>query len=195
MAKRVFVVHGWGASSNSEWHPWIKKKLEEKGFEVHAPDMPNTEEPEISAWVGKLNEVVGNASEKDYFIGHSIGCQTILRYLESLGEVRVGGCVLVAPWMHLDEQTIKEEGEETREIARPWMETPINFEKVKEIGKEFTVIFSDNDNYVPLSDKEIFKAKLDAKIVVEHGKGHFSEDDGVSELPVLFEEFLKIAER
>ncbi len=196
MGKRIFLVHGWGATPEKDFWPWLKDELESKGLETIAPEMPDTDEPKIEPWVGKLSEVVSQLDENTYFVGHSVGCQTILRYLESVRfSRRIGGVILVAPWMHLDDETIKEEGEEVIEIAAPWMETPIDFGKVKGNCKDFVCIFSDNDPFVPLSDRDIFRELLSAKIITEHDKGHFSEGDGIKEVPVVLEELLKIVKQ
>ena len=94
--------------------------------------------------------------------------------------------------MELDTETIKEEGEEVIEIARPWMETLIDFEKVRSHITQAVAIFSDDDPFVPLSQKDLFKKQLGAKIFVEHTKGHFSPADEVTELPIALESILKI---
>lgn len=189
MQKRVFIIHGWEGNPENCWFPWLKKELENKGFSVITPSMPNPEAPEIKLWVGHLNNVVGEVDENTYFIGHSVGCQAILRYLESLENKKVGGVIFVAGWFHL--KGIEEE-EGTEEVARPWLETPIDFKKILKMTNKFTAIFSDDDNYVPIEDTEIFKEKLGAKIIIKHDKGHFSDDVGVKELPVVLEELLKI---
>ncbi|UCD20890.1 MAG: serine hydrolase family protein [archaeon] len=190
--KKVIVIHGWEGTPETEWLPWIKKELESKGFEVTVPEMPETDEPVIEAWLSKLEEVVGTPDKNTYFIAHSIGCQTVLRFLEKLSEdIRIGGCVFVAPWFNLTEASFEEEGYE--EIARPWLETPIGFEKVLKHTQKIICIFSDDDPYIPLSDSELFKEKLGAKVIIKHGGGHFNEEVGTKELPVLLEEFLKIS--
>jgi predicted alpha/beta hydrolase family esterase len=181
--KTACIVHGWDGSPDEPMLAWLRGRLVANGYEVAAPAMPEPAMPTIAAWVGKLQEVV-RPSEETVLIGHSVGCQAVLRYLETLpAGVRVGQVVLIAPWMRLDEETIREEGEEVREIARPWMETPIDFAKVRSHAGACTAIFSDNDPFVPLSEQGLFREKLGATIVVEHGQGHFSPADAVSELP------------
>src|SRR3989344_6946533 len=97
MKKRVIITHGWGGHPKGDWFPWLKKELEAKSFEVHIPRLPNAENPRIEKWVPKLAQVVGVADEETYFVGHSMGCQAIARYLESLPEgVKIGGAVFVA---------------------------------------------------------------------------------------------------
>lgn len=184
--KTVYIIHGWGGSPEEPLHAWLKSELEQRGYAVVAPEMPNTDAPHIDAWLSKLNEVI-EPSEDAVLVGHSIGCQAILRYLASAPEgPTVGKVVLLAPWMHLDEATIAEEGEAARAIAQEWHAAPLSFDAVKaHVAGPIIAIFSDNDPFVPLSEKEIFVEKLGAEIIVEHNKGHFDLESGISELPSL----------
>lgn len=129
-----------------------------------------------------LAKAVGNSKKDDVFIGHSVGCQTILRYFETLSDnEKVDKVILVAPWVKLANLA-----DEEIPIANPWEKTPINWERVKLYANSFTVILSDNDSVVPLDEnKKLFEEKLDAKIIIEHDKNHFSHDGGVTELPLL----------
>jgi hypothetical protein len=184
--KKVYIVHGWGGRSSSEaWFGWLREQCKNKGIEIIFFDMPNTEEPKIEEWVGFLRENVIGLDNETYFIGHSIGCQAVLRFLETLNSsVKIGGAIFVAPWMELDMNTIEEEGQEVVEIAKPWMETPINFDKIKKHTSNFLCVLSDNDPYVPLNNKEFFEEKLGAKTVIKHDEEHFN---GTSEIPEIFE--------
>lgn len=182
--KKVVIVHGWEGNPENCWFPWLKSELEKRNFKVIIPEMPNTDEPEIESWVEKLKEISGNVDEDTYFIGHSIGCQAIMRYLETLPEnTKLGKVIFVAGFFNLPNL----ETEEERIIAKPWLEDNIDTEKIRNIPKEIIAIFSDNDPEVPLSDKELFEEELNAKIIISHGKGHFSDDDGIKELPEVLE--------
>ena len=192
MAKRAFIVHGWDGYPEEGWFPWLKKELETKGFEVYVPQLPEAGSPRIHNWVSKLTEIVGIADINTYFVGHSIGCQTIARYLESLSEgVKVGGAVFVAGFFK--RLTNLEDDEETRDIAREWTTTSIDFEKVKSHLLKSVAIFSDDDPYVPLNNQDDFKNKLNSQIIIEHQKGHFSgSSNGITELPIVLESVLNL---
>lgn len=193
MPKRAFIIHGWNSSPQEGWLPWLKKELESRGFEVTAPQMPDPERPKMDAWVQKLAEVVKDINSETYLLGYSIGCQTILRYLETLPkETRMAGAILVAPWITLTDEAW--ETDEDPEIARPWVTTPIDWPKVRTKVAKFTAIFSTNDPFVPLEENiKIFGEKLGAEIIVEEKilrsdgtvgpAGHFSGRDRVTELP------------
>ncbi len=185
MKKRVFIVHGWAGDPDHAWFLWLKKELEKKEFFVSAPQMPEADAPEINKWVPKLAKTVGKADQDTYLVGHSIGCQTVLRYLESLPKnEKVGGVVLVAGFVKLTGLTPEE-----LPIAKPWLETPIDWNKVKNSANIFVTIHSDNDRYVPLENADLFKEKLKARVIIEHNKGHYSESN-TNEIPVVLKELL-----
>ncbi len=190
MAKRACIVHGWGGSPTEGGFPWLKRELEARGFRVVVLDMPDTDHPTISAWVARISKEVGIPDEETFLIGHSIGAQAVIRYLEKIAS-RIGGAVLVAGWVTLTPAAYAGEGDE--EIARPWLETPIDWAKARSHAGRFTAIFSDNDPFVPLSDAEVFRKNLGAKIIIEPGKGHFSGDDGITELPSVRDAVLEHA--
>jgi len=192
MGKRIFIAHGWDGYPEEGWFPWLKKELETKGFEVFIPQLPDAGSPRINKWVPKLAEIVGEPDENTYFVGHSMGCQTIARYIESLPEgVKVGGAVFVAGFFK--RLTGLEDEPDVHEIAKHWLETPLNLEKVKFHLDKSIAIFSDNDSYVPFDNQDDFRNKLGSKIIIEHLKGHFSGlSDGITELPIVLESVLSI---
>ncbi|MFA5062439.1 MAG: alpha/beta fold hydrolase [Patescibacteria group bacterium] len=181
MNKRVYIIHGWSDNPESGWFPWLKNELKAKGYQVFVPAMPDTDAPDIAKWVGYLAELVGKPDENTYFVGHSIGCQTIMRYLQGLNPgAKVGGVVFVAGWFQLQNLN-----EEEKVVAKPWLETPIDFAKIREaVGENITVLLSDNDPFGALEkNKKIFENKLHAKIILLHKKGHICEYDRIKKLP------------
>lgn len=190
MQKRVFIVHGWGGSPHqNDWLPWLKKELEKKNFSAVVPLMPNTENPKIETWVPHLAKIVNNADKNTFFVGHSIGCQTILRYLEGLSEnKKVGGAVFVAGWL----TKLNGLDSEEKEIEKPWLETKIDFGKVKLHLPKSVAIFSDNDPYVPLDNQNDFREKLGSKIIIQNNMAHFNEAAGVAKLPIALSSLLEI---
>jgi len=188
MSKRVFIIHGWDGSPEEGWFPWLKQELEQREYIVFVPAMPETEDPKITVWVDKLRSVVGVPDKETYFVGHSIGCQTILRYLEALPvEQKVGGVVFVAGWLAL-----KNLEEDDVLIAKPWLETAIDFEKVELHTNKMVAIFSDNDSVVPFEEnKKFFTERVGAKVIVESQKGHFNGSDGITELPSALNSLLE----
>jgi len=181
MPKRVFIVHGWGGYQTEGWFPWLKRELENRGFQVFVPQLPDADKPRIQKWVPALAEAVGTADSDTYFVGHSMGCQAITRYLETLDRA-AGGTVFVAGFFK--RLTGLEGDPDVEETDRHWLTAPLDFDKVRSNLGESIAIFSDDDPYVPLDNQDDFWDKLGSRIIIEHGKRHFSGDDGITELPI-----------
>lgn len=183
MAKRVFIIHGWDGNPYDSWKMWLKKELEKKEFEVVAPQMPGGNNPKVNEWLKVISDIVREPKKNDYFVGHSLGCISICRYLETLPKnKKIGGCVFTAGFnSYLGEPEIAE-----------FSNLPLDFNKVKIHTKNFVVIHSDDDDAVPLEKGKEFQKNLGAKFILEHGKGHLSEGDGIKELPSLLNSLLEM---
>jgi predicted alpha/beta hydrolase family esterase len=142
--------------------------------------MPSPDTPRINEWINKLNKIV-KVNNETILIGHSIGCQTVLRFLEKLKEKqKIKAAILVAPWLTLQNL---EEGED--EIAKEWVETPLNFEKIKRHCDTFVLIYSSTDPYPGFEDLTILRKSLGAVPVNIGDKGHINGEAGIFKLPEL----------
>jgi len=178
MKKKVYIIHGWGMDSNMPWIRWLEEELPKKNIEVHAFDMPNSDEPTIEEWVNYLKKNIEEIDENTYFIGHSIGSQTIMRFLEkSHKHLRVGGCIFVAPWLDLIGL-----GNEELKIAHPWLNNKIDFERVEDHTGKVVCIFSTNDPFVEEKEWNKFEEGLGAKIIVKKDFGHFEKTEKIEEI-------------
>lgn len=187
--KKLIIVHGWADSPKGSWFPWLQREAEKEGFQVHVPAMPDPDHPKIQPWVATLSRVVKDPDHETFLVGHSVGCQTILRYLETLPQhIKIGGVIFVGGWFSLTSL----ETEEEQNIAQPWIETPINFKKIKKMIPQVVAIFSDNDPWVSLHNADVMKKELSAHVIIEKSKGHFLGSDGVTELPVVLQELLAL---
>ncbi|MSU56069.1 MAG: serine hydrolase family protein [Candidatus Taylorbacteria bacterium] len=184
MSKRVFLIHGWDGKPNNHWFPYLSLELKANGFEVNAPQMPNAGEPKVKEWLSFLKDYVGKPDSDTYFVGHSLGCITIARYLETLSpKARVGGCVFVAGFSgRINVPEIKE-----------FYELPFDPKKAKAHCDKFVMIFSNNDSYVPMEKSLEFAEQFGAKTILERGRGHFTAGDGVTALPSVLSALLKMA--
>jgi predicted alpha/beta hydrolase family esterase len=182
--KRVFIIHGWEGYPEEGWFPWLKGELEKQGAVVVVPAMPHADKPQLNEWLPHLQSLVGTPDEQTYFVGHSLGCITILRYLETLEPTqRVGGAVLVAGFPeHL--------------TRYPQIESffphPLDNERIKLVCPNLVAIHSDNDKYVALSHAETFRTQFNAEVTILPNMNHFSGNDGVTALPEALDAIKKI---
>lgn len=196
--KHAIIVHCWEGVPDYCWYPYVKRELEKEGFDVQVPEMPDTAHPKLTNWLAKLEEVAGNAEREReslselYLIGHSLGCITIMRYLESLPlYVKVGGVVFVAGFTdglnakkYLDIQN--------------FFAVPIDFEKIKTHCDKFVAIASDDDPYVPIKYVGILEEKLGVGVIIKHNMKHFSgavdNEESCTELPEVVTAVLKFTD-
>jgi predicted alpha/beta hydrolase family esterase len=186
--ERVFIIHGWTTTNKQDWIPWAVKAISDKGYSVTAPLMPNTNYPLMSVWQQKMEAVVGKTKPTDIFIGHSLGCQAILRFLASQSnDTKVNKILLVAGAQKLSKEALPLPEDE--KIFGPWRDKPINFTKVRKMANQIIAIFSDDDPWVLLEENApIYEKELGATIIVEKGKKHFMKDNGgITELPILLQ--------
>jgi predicted alpha/beta hydrolase family esterase len=187
MLRRAFIIHGYLSNPNEAWLPWLQGELEERGYLVSLPLMPHADRPVISEWIDFIAKLIGEPDDGTTLIGHSLGCQGVLRYLETVGAAgkSVAKTVLVAgifPTGMSPEDADTETGGDP--ALDPWFSKGLDPAKVKKAAGNCTVILSDNDPYIGVDRaKAVFRATLGPKIIIEHGHGHFNEDDHVVELP------------
>jgi predicted alpha/beta hydrolase family esterase len=184
---RIFLIHGWTGRPTKDFFPWAKETLEKEGYEVFVPEMPDPDYPKIKPWVEKIKEVVGMPRTDDIFIGHSLGCMGILQYLQTLpDDTKIKKVILIAGFEKLKEAAF--EALEDWDTFKPWGKATFNYKKVKKMAKSWIALFSDDDPFVSYKvNSKIFKEKLSAKIILQHGMSHFNQEQGIRTLPILLE--------
>jgi len=177
----VYIIHGYTSSSKAEWFPWLKKKLMDIGINVIVFDMPNPDAPIAYEWIEHLNKLIKTIDENIYFICHSLGCVTLLRFLELQHvDTKVGGIILASGF-------IKENPKYPN--LDPFVKTDINLQKIIKMTKNRCVLSAPNDNYVPYEYScELAKA-IDAKLITVENGGHFIAQEDFLEFPQVFNEF------
>lgn len=174
--KRVIIIHGWADDPNKGWISWLVNKLNNEGYQVVAPQMPNPKWPNQKKWLEKINQVVGPNIDNLILVGHSLGCFLLLRFLEQKNLVgKLEKLILVAGFIKPKDLTFE----------KYFLPAP-DFSKIKaKINKSYCV-YSDNDLHV-LSEQSFSLAKrLDASLVLDKGKKHFATKQGIIELPSVY---------
>jgi hypothetical protein len=131
--KNAILLHGAGGSQNEFWIPWLKENLEKKGYEVWAPQLPDTNNPQLKNWLPFVLDG-GKFNEETVIVGHSAGCPTILAVLEEL-KVKIKQAILVAGYSHPT----------SKDGATGVLKENYNWEKIKSNIEQIIFINSDND--------------------------------------------------
>ncbi len=178
---RVIIIHRWGGNPESDWYPWLQKELEQRGIEVLVPRMPNTSKPDIKAWVSHLQKIVGQLNSETHFVAHSIGCQTVMRFLESTtaetkAGTKMGKIIFVAGWFKLGNL----ESKAIEAIAKPWVKTPLDFRNIRSKMRSLTVFLSRDEPYGFVEENAaLFREKLGANVIIENNQGHYTAEEGI----------------
>ena len=94
---KVLLVHGLGATGESFWFPWMKRKLESLGCEVYAPTISAEKSPKLETWTRMLAPYLEKIGENGIVIAHSLGSKGVLHAIEKMGKnKKIGQLFLVA---------------------------------------------------------------------------------------------------
>lgn len=163
---KIILLHGTDGDENSNWIPWMKVQLEKRGHEVFAPSMPDSAEPNGEKWVGYvLEKVPFELDEETVVVGHSAGAALIPMLLQKMPEgARVGRAILVSGF----HDTLG------WDKLKNLFNIVVDYDRVKQKAEEFVLLHSDNDPYVELAQAEWLAEKLEGKLRVIKGQGHFN---------------------
>jgi len=180
--KKIYIVHGYFASPTDHWFPWFVEKVDANyGIEVEVLRMPTPDTPDMDAWLEKLHTKIGTPSNETFIIAHSLGCITLLRYLDSLQEsFTLGGMILVSPF---------DKPLEVFPSLNSFVDITLDFDKLSRSITQKHVIFSDNDMYVPPFVSKTIGVKLDSALLEIPRGGHFLGIEGFEMFPELYEIF------
>jgi hypothetical protein len=187
MDRPLFIVPRWAGRPDTDFYSWLEGQVREarQGItSVRTLDMPNPAQPTIEAWVGALSKAVGPTPEPSTLLmGHSVGCQTVIRYLATLPPGRViDGVLLVAAWWDVDKPW---------ESIVPWIETPVDLARVRAAARRFVVLMSDNDPFTAdhARNRRLWEERLGAEVVLAPGARHFNNPREPAVLETLLSRF------
>ncbi len=153
---RFINLHGFGANSSSDFHPWLKAEIEKKGHSVIVPSLPQTENPSVDE---QVQYVIDNYSfdADTVLFGHSFGSVVALKVLERL-DAPIHGLVLAAGFAEPGFLDHKRPFEET-------FDWKFDFEKIKKNVSDVILLKALNDTAVPASRADFIKQKIGGKVI------------------------------
>ncbi|MCO7125170.1 alpha/beta hydrolase [Sporolactobacillus shoreicorticis] len=179
MGKQIYIIHGYGAQPTNHWFPWLKEKLKADGHQVLIPHMPNSSSPDKEEWLEALVNEIKNLDSNTYFVAHSLGCITLLKYLEKLDPLpSFGGFILVsgfsAPLPSLPS-------------ISPFTAKKVDGSKIISATNSRAVIAAKDDYIVPFQFSQDLSEQLNASFYLVEKGGHFLKNDGFITFPLVFD--------
>lgn len=177
--QRVVIVHGYESSPSANWFPWLQRALETEGIAVTVVPLPDPDDPDKAAWENAVSAALRVPDAATVVVAHSLGVVTALRVLAALPEPwELGGLVLVAGFTEPLEALPELDG---------FLATDVDVERIATTIIDRTVIRSDTDPFVPPAASDDLARRLDARLQVAPGAGHFMTEDGITSLPALLD--------
>lgn len=179
--KNVLIFHGTGGSPEGNWFPWLKEKLENRGFQVFVPKFPDPREGnKLEDWLKVLEDYKQYINEETILIGHSLGGLFLLRVLERVKKNVTAAIFVSAP---IGVKPIKyfESDENFSGFKFDW-------EKIKRGAKYFEVYHSDNDPYVSLANGEELAKNLKVELSFIPKAGHLNAESGYTKFEKILED-------
>lgn len=163
---KAVLLHGTDGSSESNWILWLKQQLEKHNFEVYAPSLPNSAFPNGEEW---SNFIIQNTPFKldadTIIVGHSAGAALIPMLLQKMpAETKVKRAILVSGF-HTNLGWEKLNGLQN---------VSVNYDEIKQRCDDFILVHSDNDPYVSMEEPQELAKRLNGKLTVIKGQGHFN---------------------
>lgn len=186
--KKVFLIHGYGGEPNGGWRPWLMGKLARLDVWASAPAMPMVDESPIKdEWVAEISRSIGIPNNDVFLVGHSLGVPALLNYVENLPQgSKIGGMVLVSGIIH------SIPGKEKYKPINHFYEKDFDYEYIKSICKNFTVIHGLDDSSVPFIQGEELARSLSCELISIPNGGHLNGSSGWYELPEALEALKKM---
>ncbi len=182
----AIILHGTSCSPESFWYPWLKQELEQAGYAVWLPQLPDTDHPSLETWLPFVLEH-GTFTPETVIVSHSAGCPLTLAVLERLQQP-IAQAVLVAGYAR------RKGDQKAPEAILP---EQYNWEVIQRNVKELICINSDNDPWGCTDEEGKFITDhVNGKLIVKLGEGHFGSDSynqPYKQFPLLKELILHVA--
>lgn len=171
---KVYIVHGYTASPDNHWFPWLERELSKCGIACERLVMPNSHNPTPENWQAHLEKNV-KVDDQTIIVGHSLGCITWLNFLANTGQKPRAAVLVSGFYQPLD--TLPE--------LTPFSETYANSSFTRELNA--TVIAALDDRIVPHQYSDALAQHLKADYIRLNQGGHFLDREGWKAFPLVLE--------
>lgn len=170
---KVLFLQSWFSSVSDNWYPWLETELKKKGYDTYFPDIPEMRKdvPDMTK-ILKFVESLKAIDKDTIIVGHSLGNLLAMRLAEKFKYKQM---ILVSAWDYDD----------LCEGHVLFWKNKINHSKIKDNVSNITVIHSDNDPYYTAISAEDTAKRLNAKLIIIKGGGHFGSKEGTKKMPEI----------
>lgn len=193
---KFIIIHGAYGSSEGNWLPELKEKLEALGQEVIVPQLPIENWGEIvkagpkvkpknqtlENWFASFEKIAHRIrkNERVCFVGHSLGPLFILHVVNKYG-LRLDSAIFVSPFLgKLNDWRFDV-------VNDTFYKKDFDFKKLRNLIPISYVLYSDNDPYVDKKYFLEFARKLHSSVIQVRRAGHMNYEVNLNEFPLVYE--------
>lgn len=183
--KRAVILHGTSGNPDINWLPWAKKELEQRGYTVWIPLLPENNTPNRHVYDTFLRESNWDFTD-NIIIGHSSGATTVLNLLSSEWFPAIDKAILVGTF--LNEKKLLNDGVEwyiPGQFDNLFLSRPYDSAKLTDKANKFYFIHGENDPYCDVDDARQLCAELHGAFISVPDGLHLSSNR--KDLPELTE--------
>ncbi|TXG77338.1 alpha/beta fold hydrolase [Patescibacteria group bacterium] len=180
--KRAVLLHGTSGDPSHGWQPWLKRQLEERGYDVFAPVLPNNDHPDRDTYEAFLCESGWDFSD-NIIVGHSSGATTALNLLLADWFPKASAVVLVGTF--LNEKLTKPLGEFPDGLFDGLFLDSYDPKQLAQKARAFYFVHGSDDPYCDIDDAKQLCEQVGGTFIEITGGHHLGGASGITELPQL----------
>lgn len=179
--KNYIIMASANCTPFDNWFLWLKTELNNKGFNVCVPYMPQGEFCNYKNWekVMCAYAKAGMLNKETTIVCHDISCAFATRFIVK-NKIAVEGIIAVSPFNSML-------GAEIDELNKTFISKKETLEKVGRFVKFYHSFCSDNDPVISEVDRDEFNKLTGAKVHQINGAGHFDAGSGYLKFPEIVE--------
>lgn len=171
---KVYIVHGYTASPEHHWFPWLAGELSKRGIACECLAMPDAHHPTPESWQAYLEKQV-QFDAQTVVVGHSLGCIAWLNFFAKIEQMPLAAVFVSGFYQPL--HTLPELTPFADCYAKSPLETALNV----------TVITALDDDIVPHQYSDALSQHLNADYIRLKQGGHFLDREGWTTFPMVLE--------
>lgn len=177
----IIFIHGYTASSKTDWYPAIASELKARNIAYEIPTLPGDKHPHANVWIEEIHKVIEKTRGPIILVGHSLGTRAALLYLEKHPIPNLHALVLIAAFNNNIEN-----GKRRDENYKDFFTHEINLKNIQSLTKTRIVMHSTDDDSIAFEQGVEIAKDLDAKLLTYNNRGHFFLPENASHiLPIL----------
>ena len=177
--KKAVILHGTDGNPEGNWFPWLKNELENRGYEVWVPLLPDNHMPNRSVYNDFLFSSGWDLND-NVVIGHSSGAVEVLNLLMDPRCPHIKAGVLVGIWESTADTPL-----DPQQFASLFPPSGFDYQLIKEKAGGLLFVHGQDDPYCPLEQAQWMAERTSSDIVIVPEGKHLGAS--FDRLPILLE--------